>query len=307
MGFATIGLGLSPVALGGAVAAPLRVTAYAAPSAGTLPLNVYLQANVSGGTGLGVSVSWAFGDGTTGTGLSLRHVFTTSGAFSVRVAVQDSAGDTANTSLRVNVSAAPANASVASDTPSAPFPLWAAAAIFAGGLGTGAVAVLVTYRISRGLGGGPSRAAPSGVTSDGPRSGAGLPAPRSADPLSVSVPPSPAFEAETVSSVSSERRERRRSSELVVLHLARLGPLRSDVVSEGERSQAGIGEALGLAQNIVSPVLRRLVQAGILESQLRHVSGQRRRLKVYSLTAVGESLARDFRRRGLSPPPNDRP
>ena len=94
---------------------------------------------------------------------------------------------------------------------------------------------------------------------------------------------------------------RMRTSQRVILHIVAQGrPLPGDVAPFG-LSQAGIGEALDLTQSSLAKTLGRLVAAGVLTVERRHVRHQDRRLKVYELTPLGESLARDLRRRSVRP------
>ena len=81
----------------------------------------------------------------------------------------------------------------------------------------------------------------------------------------------------------------------VILHLARLGRLAYDDVGFVGHTQAGMSEALSIRQGTLTKVLSRLVAAKVVEVDRRHVHGQSRRLNVYRLTALGESVARDIR------------
>jgi DNA-binding PadR family transcriptional regulator len=54
---------------------------------------------------------------------------------------------------------------------------------------------------------------------------------------------------------------------------------------------------VGILQGTAAKVLVRLEAADIVEVDRRHVSGEPRRLKVYRLTTLGESLAREIRAR----------
>ncbi|MCI4372100.1 MAG: hypothetical protein L3K02_00420 [Thermoplasmata archaeon] len=88
-----------------------------------------------------------------------------------------------------------------------------------------------------------------------------------------------------------------RLSERVVIQLARLGRIDPDAPVRSERTQQGLAEAANSNQSAVSKVLRRLVAAGIIMEERRHVVGSSQRMKAYSLTRRGELLARDVARR----------
>ena len=90
-------------------------------------------------------------------------------------------------------------------------------------------------------------------------------------------------------------------SERIVIALAQEGRLGEDSFVRAVRTQAGLAGVLGSNQSAVSKVLRRLVAAGVLTEERRHVTGRSQRLKVYALTRRGELLARDVaRRRSIS-------
>lgn len=101
---------------------------------------------------------------------------------------------------------------------------------------------------------------------------------------------------------TEEVEEPRQLSSRVVVYLSQLGALRDDDVPTTAWTQFGMSERLGARQNVISNVLRRLVAAGVIQEELRHVQRQPRRLKVYRLTGRGETLARELRRL----PRNDR-
>ncbi|HXQ93664.1 MAG TPA: hypothetical protein VN864_00625 [Thermoplasmata archaeon] len=88
-----------------------------------------------------------------------------------------------------------------------------------------------------------------------------------------------------------------KTSERVILHILSQGRLGPNELAPIGLSQAGIGEALGLRQSSLAKTLARLVAAGVLRAERRHVEHQNRRLLVYELTPLGESLARDLRKR----------
>jgi len=91
-------------------------------------------------------------------------------------------------------------------------------------------------------------------------------------------------------------RETLRLSQRVVLQIYRQGALGPHEVAPVELCQLGLVGSLGVRQSALTKVLTRLVAAGVLATDRRHVEGQPRRLKVYQLTPLGESLARDLRR-----------
>ncbi len=83
----------------------------------------------------------------------------------------------------------------------------------------------------------------------------------------------------------------------VIAHLATLGRLGNDEVGRLGFTQAGMSAALDIRQGTLTKVLSRLEGAQVLEVDRRHVRGQSRRLNVYRLTALGESVAKDIRHR----------
>ena len=80
----------------------------------------------------------------------------------------------------------------------------------------------------------------------------------------------------------------------VIVHLARLGRLPRDEVGAVGFTQKGMRESLRVPQGSIAKTLSRLRSAGVVEVDRRHVRNQPRRLKVYTLTALGESVARDI-------------
>lgn len=91
----------------------------------------------------------------------------------------------------------------------------------------------------------------------------------------------------------------------VLVHLASLGRLGPHEVAPEGFTQRGMSERLGIRQGSLTKVVTRLVAAGALEVDRRHVEGASQRLKVYRLTPLGEAVARDVRRRrgpGGAPP-----
>jgi DNA-binding MarR family transcriptional regulator len=81
----------------------------------------------------------------------------------------------------------------------------------------------------------------------------------------------------------------------VILHLYSLGRLGNDEVGLTGYTQGGMSEAIGIRQGTLAKVLLRLRAAKIIEVDRRHVRGEPRRLNVYRLTALGESVGRELR------------
>jgi hypothetical protein len=97
--------------------------------------------------------------------------------------------------------------------------------------------------------------------------------------------------------------ERVRLSIRVVVLLDHWGPPGDNGSSRRETTQQGLAEALAVTQGALSKVLNRLVAAGMVRTDRRHVAGLSRRVRVYSLTRDGETLAREIRGRFGLPSP----
>ena len=97
------------------------------------------------------------------------------------------------------------------------------------------------------------------------------------------------------------QRDEVRLSERILVQLAREGRMDTDSPASRGHTQGGLVEALSSNQSAVSKVLRRLVAAGVVGEERRHVRGVNQRMKVYALTRRGELLAREVaQRRNLS-------
>lgn len=83
----------------------------------------------------------------------------------------------------------------------------------------------------------------------------------------------------------------------IVLHLAHQPRLTDDDVATVAYTQAGLADAIVATQGAVSKIAVRLVAAGILNVQKRHVQRSERRLRVYTLTWKGENLALELENR----------
>lgn len=93
-----------------------------------------------------------------------------------------------------------------------------------------------------------------------------------------------------------------RTSYRILLHLARQGRYGPDEIPPKAFSQAGMVEATGLTQGAIVGILQRFVAAGVLSVERGHVHGIDRRVKIYRLTDVGETVVREIRRRQSAPP-----
>jgi hypothetical protein len=92
-----------------------------------------------------------------------------------------------------------------------------------------------------------------------------------------------------------------RISERLLLELARLGRLNDETAPTDARTQRGLSVTVGASQSAVSKCLRRMITAGLVTEQRRHVVERRQRMKVYGLSRPGELLAREIAgHRGVS-------
>jgi hypothetical protein len=256
--------------------APLTVSVSATPLTGVAPLTVTFHGSVIGGTGTYVSLNWSFGDGGTGAGSLVQYTYSRPGRFDATLAVVDTNGSEAESAVWINVT--PDGSSSAGGVTGSGALDWALL-----GFALGVVLILIVFvarsRLARWR--TSPAALPLAPTADLP-----YPSP----PEAVSAEPAPA-------STLAPPGEVLRTSQRVLLHLAGQGILGPYDVANPGLTQAGIGAALGVRQNGLTNVMRRLTDAGLLESELRHVQGQPRRLKVYWLTPRGQILARELRQR----------
>jgi hypothetical protein len=282
---------------GGVRAAPtfgaLGIELSATPGAGYAPLTVEFRANVTGeGPGV-LSIQWTFGDGSnTSGGLTESHVYRGSGRFVATVSIRDNVGDSGNASIPVYTVALPTTSSGLTTEESL--------GVIVSGVGLGVLAAFATFRV---LGRRPPPAS-SGSIEEVPPPDAPPPDPPSPGvevpyktPPSAQVPSSPWSPAPAPAPAESPLVARRRASDEILLHLGQLGRPHPDEVADPTRTQGGMSEHLGMPQNVVSPILRRLEAAGVVAVELRHVRDARRRLKVYRLTDRGEAVVRALRSR----------
>jgi PKD repeat protein/DNA-binding PadR family transcriptional regulator len=312
-------------------AAPLKIGIAANPSRGLAPLTVTFTAVIAGGTGTFRSVLWWFGDGGTGTGVTIAYSYVRSGNYLASLNVTDSAGTFGVAHQWVNVS-------VTGTVRASQDPL-RNTEIFAGlGVAGGAAALLAgiwlarwrarplangengngTLAVGNGVNGPPEAISESPAIHPASNTGPAAPtvgnpvdsAPAGPGTMSEPVPspptaPAPPLTApDPVPAIPAPRvrpPEELRLSQRVVLHLAAQGMVPPHEVAMVTVTQAGMSESLRARQNALTNVLRRLVAAGVLSEELRHVRGQPRRLKVYQLTPRGEALARDLRLRRREP------
>lgn len=288
------------------------------PSSGEVPFTVHLTGTASNGTETYDEFLWDFGDGGNGAGISLNYTYRLPGSYSVTLRVVDSSGGIAVATARIfalSDPSAPGPVTLGGALEEAgrlPFWVWGVAAA---GVTTSAGFGLVRW--ASGRSGrrepppGPVRVGPSGLT--GP---------------ATSLPPAPGLTEETADAPPDPPRavpstrplrvegplaippETIRLSQRIIAHLGRSGVLEREGTVRPEFTQKGMAQALGVRQGPLSNVLRRLVAAGVLTEELRHVRGAPRRVKAYRLTSEGLALASEMRRgnaprRGRAGPRSD--
>jgi PKD repeat protein/DNA-binding MarR family transcriptional regulator len=280
-------------------------------TSGTAPLTVQFQATVTGGSGTYLTLRWDFGDGGVGTGLEISYTFEHAGTFLTTFTVNDSRGAGQRGQVEIRVNPVPADAPSRSVLATGVLAGWVAVSFVVG--------IAAAFAVQWGLRRRSAHQqreldtaertlestgeAPAGATGPFDR-------PASGDVAGPSVvggiatpserPSTPELARPDASTVTRPKVEGLRVSQRIVLHLGRQGALHDYDVATIGYTQAGMAAALGVRQNALTNVLTRLMAAEILRVELRHVSGQPRRLKVYSLTGRGEALARDLRA-GLDP------
>jgi hypothetical protein len=84
----------------------------------------------------------------------------------------------------------------------------------------------------------------------------------------------------------------------ILVHLYRRASASGATLNGGDCTQEGIARALGRPQSAFAKALLRLEAAGLVQAELGHVPGGRRRVKIYRLTVKGEGVAR----RSMPPP-----
>lgn len=269
--------------------AALAVAPMALPASGAAPLTVTFESNVAGGTGTYRSLVWSFGNGDQGSGVAVAYTFVAPGHYVVVVNATDSSGTSVLGRVYVNVSGS---------SPSPPLSFGATDGLMVGigaalGAGGGASAMFLwhrrVFRRTGALGNGVATPALEPPAPAEPR------APKSAEAEESAPAAAPTAPAAGAPAAKPPTTEALRISQRVVLHLGVQGVLGPHDVASLGFTQPGISKALGIRQNALTNVLRRLVAAGVIVEDVRHVQGQPRRLKVYQLTPRGEALARELR------------
>jgi len=93
------------VAAGGSNASPIAAF-YASPDSGTAPLTVTFNASASSDPdGSITSYAWAFGDGSTGAGVTVSHTYSTVGTYTASLTVTDNGGSTSKATRTISVAA----------------------------------------------------------------------------------------------------------------------------------------------------------------------------------------------------------
>src|SRR5262249_20928943 len=102
----SITLFVIPAAAAGNIAPTAGATA--SPTSGTVPLAVAFNGSGSSDPdGTISSYAWDFGDGTSGTGATTSHTYTTTGTFSAKLTVTDNGGASSSTTLSIVVNPDP--------------------------------------------------------------------------------------------------------------------------------------------------------------------------------------------------------
>jgi PKD repeat protein len=301
---------------------------------------VRFTVDLTGGTGAYSFARWTFGDGDSATGFNVSYTYAAPGNYTAALTVIDSANQTAADQVAIQVNASDGHSSPGGGGSMGLLSAWEIVAILL------AVVVLVGFGVvrwwARGRTNGPRddldvESPRTGTGPPGPEGDLGAPSPETPAPASapsptfveVVVPPAreaapslpiapvaateslgPALETTaprtTPPPVDEPSGPRLKLSQRVMLHLYLQGHLADGEVAPVGFTQGGMADKLEVAQSPLSSVLRRLLVAGLVTQDTRHVRGQPRRLRVYRLTPVGDVVARDLYRQSLgegeSPP-----
>jgi DNA-binding transcriptional ArsR family regulator len=305
------------------VAGELNSSATASTLNGTAPLTVWFNATVRGGTGTYIAYQWGFGDGDTGSGLSLRYTYDTPGRYLVNFTVVDSANRSVVRSFVIDVHASTLpNASEGNGEQGSGgvYSLTTPLVIGLAASGVAALAAsLVWIRRSRTHTIGPVPRAPESLvilpeTPMGPSTPGMDPA--LGDSEDREHPIDAALVSETTPGPLGERAggsrdippglvTPQRLTYQLIRHLSSLPRLWPGDLPTREWTQAGMAAALGVGQSAVSRILRRLTAANVVRMETSHVRESNRRMRVYRLTERGERLGRAIREPPPTPPRTD--
>lgn len=288
---ATVVIGVSQV--------PLTALASAAPLTGFAPLTVSFSGHPHGGSGTYTSLLWSFGDGDQGTGPSVQYTYLRPGVYRAELTVTDSANRSAWANLSINVSLAAVPASTDSPTSAGSWDFLLGLTVAV----VGAVAFAWSRR-AHARAGEPTESDTGGLYPSGFEPITVYPGPVAAPDATLELPESPGAASEPEPPEPTTRSPEALATR-VLLHLYSLGRLHRDELASSSWTQAGVAEQLDIRQNAASRVLRRLEAGGVVESSTRHVRGQSRRVKVYTLTSSGERLAFDLRLARAASRPRD--
>jgi len=299
------GCSLSIVATEGALQAEIVAT----PVSGAAPLTVHFVGAASNGTDTYDEFIWEFGDGGAGAGVVLNYTYLVAGSYTVSLLVVDSSGASATATAHIVATVDPsgggASPSGGGSSVIAGVPLWEW--VLVGGVVLGGLFGVGLWRPRR-----PATGAPIGIASAGvapapdvlnlaSEEGSAEPAPH-AGPIGETLgppapPPEPEAHHRSTDGEGAVSVESVRLSQRIIGYLGRQDVLEREGTVPREYTQRGMAEALGVRQGPLSNVLRRLVAAGVLTEELRHVRDAPRRLKAYRLTPEGRALARELNAR----------
>jgi DNA-binding MarR family transcriptional regulator len=106
----------------------------------------------------------------------------------------------------------------------------------------------------------------------------------------------------TVGLESNSKDQRTYLTIRVLCHLARFGRPHDNGLGRVEATQRGMANCLSTSQGAISWILTRLVAAQAVQSQVNHVHGVDRRVRVYSLTRRGELLSQEIESKAPTKP-----
>ena len=101
---------------------------------------------------------------------------------------------------------------------------------------------------------------------------------------------------------SKKGRKRLHTDEKILLHLSEFTLKREMWDAPFEVTQKGISERLDMLENNVSRAVKRLIKEKVVEKDLRHIKGAKRRKNAYFLTPEGNSIVQDIKESGKKLP-----